>query len=46
MAGFEQKLSDVLRWGIGWRDFSAEADGLLKTYDKNDHANLEMVYFF
>lgn len=46
MAGFEQKLSDALRWGMGWRDFSAEEDGLLKTYDKNDHANLEMVYFF
>jgi hypothetical protein len=46
MAGFEQKLSDVLRWGMGWRDFSAEVDGLLKTYDKNDHANLELIYFF
>lgn len=46
MAGFEQKLSDVLRWGLAWRDFSAQEDGLIKTFDKNDHANLELIYYF
>lgn len=46
LAGFENKLSDSLRWGLSWRDFSAQEDGLLKTYDKNDHANLELTYYF
>ncbi len=46
MAGFEQKLSDSLRWGLGWRDFSAAEDGLIKTFDKNDHANLDLTYYF
>lgn len=46
MAGFEQKLRDHLSWSLGWRDFSAQRDGLLKTYDRNDHATLEMTYLF
>ncbi|HMN69324.1 MAG TPA: hypothetical protein PKC28_12355, partial [Bdellovibrionales bacterium] len=46
MLGFENKLSDVLRWGIAYRDLSASRDGLLKTYDKNDHAVLDLTYFF
>jgi hypothetical protein len=45
-AGFEQKLKDALKWGLGWRDFSAREDGLIKTFDKNDHANLDVTYFF
>lgn len=46
MGGFEQRLSDSLRWSLGWRDFSAQKDGLLKTYQRNDHATLELSYFF
>lgn len=44
--GFENKLSDSLRWGLGWRDFSAAEEGLLKTFDRNDHATLDLTYFF
>lgn len=44
--GFEQKLKDSLKWGLAWRDFSASQDGLLKTFERNDHATLELSYFF
>jgi hypothetical protein len=44
--GFEQKWSDSLKWGLGWRDFSASENGLIKTFDKNDHATLDVSYFF
>lgn len=46
MASFEQKLGENLKWGAGWRDFSASKDGLLKTFDRNDHANIEIIYYF
>lgn len=46
MLAFENKLSDSMRWGLGWRDFSAQEDGLIKTYDKNDHATLDLTYYF
>jgi hypothetical protein len=46
MAGFDQKLSDTLRWGLGWRDFSAQEDGLIKTFEKNDHASMDLTYYF
>lgn len=45
-AGFDQKLTDALRWGLAWRDFSAARDGLLRTYERNDHASLDLTYFF
>ncbi len=45
-AGAENKISDALRMGVSWRDFSAQKDGLIKTFDKNDHANLDLTYFF
>lgn len=45
-AGFEQKLSDAVKWGLSWRDFSAARDGLLKTYERNDHANMDIIYYF
>ncbi len=44
--GFEQKLSDSLKWGLSYRDFSAAQDGLLKTYDRNDHASMDLLYYF
>ncbi len=44
--GFEQKLSDKLRWGLSWRDFSAREEGLIKTFDRNDHAALDLTYYF
>lgn len=44
--GFEHKLKDALSWKLSWTNFSAPREGLLKTYDKNDHATLEMTYFF
>lgn len=46
IAGYQQKLTDSLQWDISWRDISAAKDGLLKTYDKNDHAVMDLVYFF
>ena len=46
MAGFEQKLNDALKWSLAWRDFSAAKDGLLKTFAGNDHACLELIYYF
>lgn len=45
-AGFERKLSDSLRWGMSWRDFSAPRDGLMKTFERNDHGTLDLTYFF
>lgn len=45
-AGIENKIKDVFKWGLGWRDFSAQDNGLLKTFDKNDHACLDVTYFF
>lgn len=44
--GYQQKLTDALRWDISWRDISASRDGLLKTYDENDHVVMDLVYFF
>jgi hypothetical protein len=46
MLGFENKLSDVLKWGLSWRDFHAPEDGLIKTFDRNDHATLDLIYYF
>jgi hypothetical protein len=46
MAGFDQKLSDHLRWGLSWTNFSAPTPGLMQTYAKDDHATLDMSYFF
>jgi len=46
MVGFEQKLKDQLRWGLGWRALEAQRDGLIKTFERNDHATLELTYFF
>lgn len=46
MAGFETKVADSLKMSLGWRDFSAQKDGLLKTYDKADHATLDLIYYF
>lgn len=45
-AGFDHKWTDHLKWGLAWRDFSAERDGILKTYDRNDHATLDLTYYF
>ena len=44
--GFENKISDQLKWGASWRDFSAKKEGLLKTFGKNDHASMDLIYFF
>lgn len=46
LLGFERKISDSLRWGLSWRDFSAPEEGLIKTYDRNDHATLDLTYYF
>lgn len=46
IAGYSQKLTDALRWDVSWRDISARKDGLLKTYGQNDHAVLDLTYFF
>ena len=46
MLGFEQKLTEVMKWGMSWRDFSAGREGLLKTFERNDHANLDLIYYF
>jgi hypothetical protein len=45
-AGFDQKLTEHLRWGLSWRNFSAASDSLLKTYSTNSHGTLDMTYFF
>lgn len=44
--GYQTKIKDTVRWDISWRDISAGKTGLLKTYDKNDHALMELTYFF
>jgi len=46
MGGFDQKLTDHLTWGLSWKNFSAEEEGLIKTYAKNSHGTLDMTYFF
>jgi hypothetical protein len=46
MAGFTRKLSDALAWSLGWRDFSGGSDGLIKTYEHNDHASMDLIYYF
>jgi len=46
MAGFDQRLSDSLKWSVSWRDFSAGRDGLIKTYERNDHAGMDLIYYF
>lgn len=45
-ATIENKISDSLKMCVAWRDFSAQDVGLIKTFEKNDHANLELTYFF
>lgn len=45
-AGFENKLSDAFKWGLTWRDFSAAENGLIKTFEKNDHLTLDLAYYF
>jgi hypothetical protein len=45
-AGFESSLTDTLKWALTWRDFSAERQGLLKTFDRNDHVTLDLNYYF
>lgn len=44
--GFDRRYTDTMRWGLSWRDFSAREEGLLKTYDRNDHIEFELTYFF
>jgi hypothetical protein len=44
--GFERKITDSLKWALSYRDFSGREDGLLKTYDKNDHFSFELTYYF
>ncbi|NJL26135.1 MAG: hypothetical protein HC902_13870 [Calothrix sp. SM1_5_4] len=46
MAGFDQKLEGSLSWGLGWRDFSAKRRGFLRTFERNDHAVLDLTYLF
>lgn len=46
LLGFENKMSDALKWGLSWRDFRAPKEGLIKTFDKNDHATLDLIYYF
>jgi hypothetical protein len=45
-ANLEEKLSENMKFGLGWRDFSAANPGLIKTYEKNDHVTLDLSYFF
>ena len=45
-ANLENKFADSLKLAVGWRDFSAAEPGLIKTFDKNDHATLDLTYFF
>lgn len=44
--GFDSKWTDRMKWGMSWRDFSAPADGIIKTYERNDHATLDLTYYF
>jgi hypothetical protein len=46
LLGFEHKYTDTLKWGLSWRDFYAPEDGLIKTFDRNDHATLDLIYIF
>ncbi|MGZ3723622.1 MAG: hypothetical protein ACXVA9_11855, partial [Bdellovibrionales bacterium] len=46
MASFDNKLTDHLRWGLTWRNFSAEKDGLLKTFARDSHGSMDLTYFF
>lgn len=46
MAAFDNKITDHLRWGLGWKNFSAQRDGLIKTYEKNSHGTMDLTYFF
>jgi hypothetical protein len=46
LAGFENKLTDHLRWGLSWRNFSAQEEGLIKTFEKNSHASMDLIYYF
>ncbi|MGE0526456.1 MAG: hypothetical protein AB7G93_03705 [Bdellovibrionales bacterium] len=46
MLSFESKLTDSLKWGAGWRDFSAREEGLIKTFERNDHATMDLIYYF
>lgn len=45
-AGFENKFADALKWGVSWRDFSAGEEGLIRTFEKNDHFALDLSYYF
>jgi hypothetical protein len=44
--GWQTKIKDAVRFDISYRDISAGRPGLLKSFDKNDHGLLELVYFF
>jgi hypothetical protein len=46
MVGFDQKLTESLKWGLAWRDFSARSEGLMKTFDRNDNASMDLTYYF
>lgn len=46
MIGYQMKLTDSIRWDISWRNISSSQPGLLQSYNKNDHAAMELVYFF
>ncbi len=46
MAGADYKMDDHTKFGVSWRDFSARKDGLIKTFERNDHATVELTYFF
>lgn len=44
--GFDEKLSDHLSWGLSYHEFAAQKDSLLKTFEKNSHGTLDMIYYF
>ena len=46
MAGFDNKWTDHIRWGLSWTNFSAAKQGLIQTYAKDSHATMDLSYFF
>lgn len=46
VVGYQNKFADRLRMDISWRQLGANKDGLLKTFERNQHAILELTYFF
>ncbi len=44
--GFDRRYTDTMRWGLSYKDFSAQEEGLLKTYDRNDHGTFDLTYYF